>query len=188
MKLKNYLLIAIIFFSFSNMFSQREPVKFRSLQQNLSPFDTLVKIPDSTYNWKWDAAKMNWRLDNKSVDFTHDANNNVTGFINKVYQNNSWVNKARYSDSFNSKNSPTNQTDYKWNGTGWDYVYQMNYTYDANNNVLTENGQSWTNGAWKNESLITYTYDSKNNKILEVSQVGVTTGWKNWCLVKPIRQ
>ena len=174
MKFKNYLLIAIVFFSFSTIVAQQEKTNY-----SLPSSNNELKRYDSIYVWELDTLNKKWVLYEKSVELTYDVNNNLTDKIRKTLENNSWINDYRVTNSYDANNNHLNVTESSWNGSAWDYKYRIEYTYDSKNNQLSETKQSWDVSAWKNLSHYLYTYDSNNNKTLQVYEDASGTGWKN---------
>ena len=65
MKFKNYLLIAIVFFSFSTIVAQQEKTNY-----SLPSSNNELKRYDSIYVWELDTLNKKWVLYEKSVELT----------------------------------------------------------------------------------------------------------------------
>lgn len=134
---------------------------------------------DSVYNWLWDPLLSGWIIDSKSIEISYDAKNNLTEFVDQVWNGSNWMNSYRYTAIFDVHNDQINYTNQVWNGNDWENEELFTSTYDANHHKSTFLYQIWEGSVWENTFLVTYTYDANHNQTNLVYQSWNGSAWEN---------
>jgi hypothetical protein len=97
--------------------------------------------------------------------YTYDSHNNKLTNIDKVWENNQWVNDRRFTYQYNENDILIMDLDEYWWDNIWRKSIKHTYAYDANRNKLLEMVEDWDDNVLAEGSKLTYIYDL-NNKLL----------------------
>ena len=134
---------------------------------------------DSTNIWVWDTIANVYKFGGRSINYTYNANNKLTGYLNQYGNYTTWNSQQQYTYTYDANNNFTSSLEQDSNSFfgAWSNVEQSFYTYDANNNLTNTFYQYWNNNAWSNSGQNYNTYDANNNLISSLSEGWYGTAW-----------
>jgi hypothetical protein len=107
------------------------------------------------------------------VDYTYDANNNLTREDVYWWGNGAWELHDKRSYTFNANNKITESLTENWTGFGFVNFYKVTYTYNSSGQIVEMFQQEWENGQWRNAGRTTISYTDNLPTVI------ILTGWNN---------
>lgn len=86
------------------------------------------------------------------------------------WENASWVNLSKISNTYNSNDQLAEALAQNWFGGAWVNIGNVVYTYNANGNISELTNQAWAGGMWLDAMNTTYTYNANDLLISTLTQ------------------
>jgi hypothetical protein len=156
------------------------PESVTGLNQKTVPFKAPGIFSPGSLVWQFDTIVTYDTIGMKNrIIRTYNASGNPLVQLIELWQNNAWVNGARYTYSYDASGNLITFIYSVWEGSWQDYQ-MISYTYDANGNNLTYLSQYWEENAWKNFRKSIYGYDLNGKMISGLALSWDTTNtWVN---------
>jgi len=124
----------------------------------------------------YDWVDPNW-VNKSKYTYTYDENNNRIMELISDWNGANWVFEWLWHYDYHESNIMSGAIKERWDGTNWEQEYIHLYNYDENNNLIEELHQELVSGNWNNDKQFTYAYDASNNRILQLYEKWSGSNW-----------
>ncbi|MBI9073312.1 MAG: T9SS type A sorting domain-containing protein [Melioribacteraceae bacterium] len=115
------------------------------------------KIFEQSYIW---GDNNDWENE-FTVEYSYDANNNITEELTKFWDGSSWSNGSKISLTFDSNNYMTENLGSVWNGTAWDNTKRFSYEFTSDGNLFHGLSEIWDSENWVSSEDEFHFFDTK---------------------------
>ncbi|MFA5834846.1 MAG: T9SS type A sorting domain-containing protein [Bacteroidota bacterium] len=169
----------------TQIISRCSPVPFRALNE-FDPLDQdyatqTLHYATSQYSdiFVIDSVYLRSTTDTTLRINMYDSKGNITNQLIKKWSAGQWVNKTRFTGTYNTAGSQLTWLYEQWTSNAWVNSTRSTMTYDAKENMLSQMSETWTAGAWVNTSRYTYTYNADSKVTSSLIQQWTSGQWAN---------
>ncbi|TPG41564.1 T9SS type A sorting domain-containing protein [Flavobacterium pectinovorum] len=112
---------------------------------------------------KWNDSSSKWENFSQST-YTYNSSKQVSVETMNIWENNKWIEKILFTNSYNTDGFLTKRLRQDWDDTLsiWVNLYQSNYAKNQNGTIHQEISEIWNkpSNSWENLSRTTYEYEN----------------------------